>query len=284
MNTSLSSRLFTEMDAERIDESGFLDLSRTPRVVRFETILREPLAWIIGPPWLGKTTVAQDVYGALRFQDPDSPLAALCSLTTLGAPNADATVPPEWWADWKRNPAAEAVWLIDGVDEGCDRNRHLFNRILQVIGATPTDHLKQLRLILFSRPYADASDFRDALNRTYPGICGRYEPCQFWLARLDREAAERMVGAERFPAVLEMIQQNKLETVSGYPVVLHFLAAHSATGGRLTKAQVWRGIIKTQPSAATKLGCRPSSYCIVKEPCGPRWPPGDLQRVLLGIR
>jgi hypothetical protein len=41
MNTSLSSRLFTEMDAERIDEYGFLDLSRTPRVVRVETILRE---------------------------------------------------------------------------------------------------------------------------------------------------------------------------------------------------------------------------------------------------
>jgi hypothetical protein len=40
-----------------------------------------------------------------------------------------------------------------------------------------------------------------------------------------------------------MIQQNNLETVSGYPVVLHFLAAHSATGGQLTKAQVWRGII-----------------------------------------
>jgi hypothetical protein len=128
------------------------------------------------------------------------------------------------------------------VDEGLDRNEQLFARILGVIDDTPADYLRQLRLILFSRPHAELGDFRRELQRRYAGVSHRTESPLFWLSRLDREAAEALVGRERFPGVLDLIERCNLQPVAGYPVVLRYLKSYPETTG-LSVPLVWRGIL-----------------------------------------
>lgn len=240
----MTDRLFTELDADRVDEYGFLDLGRTPRLIRFEQLLNEPLAWVLGPPWLGKSTVARDI--ATRLHNHPHALGEIghrLTLTALGSPGVEHEVPPPWWKDWERCIGPRpAVWLIDGVDEGLDRNKHLFDRILGLIDNISPDHLRTLRLVLFSRPHGELGDFRQELWRGY-GLTneGRGSPL-FWLARLDKAAAEVLVGKERFPAVLDLIRTCNLQTVAGFPIVLRYLKHYPETTG-LTLALVWRGVL-----------------------------------------
>src|SRR5262245_55138487 len=65
------SRVFTETDTYRLDDLGFLDLGRTPRLRRREALLAEPVAWVLGPPWLGKSTQAHSIDAWLRL-NPDA--------------------------------------------------------------------------------------------------------------------------------------------------------------------------------------------------------------------
>ena len=65
-------RLFTQLDMDRVDDLGFLDHDRTPRLVRFDRLLEQSLAWVLGPPWLGKSTVATAIDDYLRL-NPGSP-------------------------------------------------------------------------------------------------------------------------------------------------------------------------------------------------------------------
>jgi hypothetical protein len=237
-------RLFTEMDADRVDELGFLDPRRTPRLFRFDRVLNEPLAWVLGPPWLGKSTVAIACEWRLRLH-PEAlgGIENRYALTCLGDPEAVGGVPPVWWRTWCQDLTPRpAVWLIDGVDEGLDRNKHLLSRILGVIDETPAGHLRHLRLVLFSRPHAELGNFRSELERSYAGISRRTESPCFWLARIDREAAEDLAGQDRFPRVLELIERCQLQSVAGYPVVLTFLKTYPETTG-LSVPLVWRGIL-----------------------------------------
>jgi hypothetical protein len=242
--TSATDRLFTELDAERVDELGFLDHRRTPRLFRLDRVLNQLHAWVLGPPWLGKSTLAAGIEDWLRH----NPMALAGiedrhALTRLGESGVDRDVPPVWWRGWCQDDTpCPAVWLIDGVDEGLDRNEHLFHRILEVINDTPADHLRLLRLILFSRPHAEVGDFRDQLQQLYAGITRRTESPLFWLTRLDREAAETLVGQERFPEVLELIRRCHLQPVAGFPIVLRFLKGYPETVG-LSVPLVWQGIL-----------------------------------------
>lgn len=238
---SLTQRRFTEIDAERTDDLGFLDPDRTPKLVSIETILDQPFAWIVGPPWLGKSTVAGEIVRGLRLT-PDRSLADRIALTLCGEPNAHRSVPPPWWKDWVTHEPARAVWLVDGVDEGIDQNQHLFRDIIDAIESAPVDHLRELRLLVFSRPYAELGFLRERLNSIYPGIVRRSNPANYWLARLDRHSAERLVGAEHFARILDTIQRNQLQTVAGLPIVLKYLAEYREAG-KLSIGDVWRGII-----------------------------------------
>jgi len=93
-------RLFTETGAECRDDLGFLDVGRT-RLFRFEDILAEPLAWVLGPPWIGKSTVATTTEAWLRTET--SALGGVEHrhwLTRLGTQGAGYEIPPRWWAAW----------------------------------------------------------------------------------------------------------------------------------------------------------------------------------------
>src|SRR5688500_9659999 len=116
-DADLTTRLFSAFDVDRVDDLGFLDRLLTPRIVQFEDILEEPIAWILGLPWLGKSTVAESVYTRLRLAMDDPAAIPRCELTQLGSATATAAVPPPWWNQWlSTNPPSRAVWLIDGVD------------------------------------------------------------------------------------------------------------------------------------------------------------------------
>src|SRR5262249_9041122 len=99
-------RLFTELDADRVDELGFLDRGRTPRLLRHVRVLNEPLAWVQGPPWLGKSTVAHAIDNWLR-STPDAlgGIAKRHALTRLGGPGVERDFPPVWWKAWRDDNA-----------------------------------------------------------------------------------------------------------------------------------------------------------------------------------
>src|SRR5690348_2692087 len=105
-------RLFTEHDADRTDEYGFLDHARTPRLVRLDRILNEPLAWILGPPWLGKSTVATAFNEWLRLNPGAlNGVEHRHALTRLGKDQPGCDVPPVWWQSWCDDAPRPAVWL-----------------------------------------------------------------------------------------------------------------------------------------------------------------------------
>src|SRR5438552_743014 len=109
-------RYFCQADAERLDELGFLDVGRSPPLRRTQDLLAGPVGWVLGRPWIGKSTVARELFRRLRAAP--SILAGAghrVALTRLGDADAGRTVPPEWWHPWVAEPTpTPAVWLIDG--------------------------------------------------------------------------------------------------------------------------------------------------------------------------
>jgi hypothetical protein len=231
------------MDRDRRDDFGFLDVGRTP-LVRFQTILKEPAAWVLGPPWIGKSWVARAIEGWL--QDEPEALGGIgprYCLTQLGSAGAEQTIAPHWWKEWCETEQPQpAVWLIDGVEEDLDADSRLLNCIIRIVNGVPSGHLSSLHLVLFSQPHSELDHFRQSLHNRYAEIYPGGPP-EFWLARFDRKTAEQFVSPDRFPHVLDVIERNDLQPFAGYPVVLRYLAAHcrETTGFRIR--DVWRGVL-----------------------------------------
>jgi hypothetical protein len=176
------------------------------------------------PDAYGKSTVAQTLAAALCTASPPLPgVGTRVCLTALGSPAAGESVPPSCWGRWADGPPAPAAWLVDGADEALDSNRHLLDSVAGAVEDAPDEYLRHLRLVVFSRPYAELGGFRDRLQRRYGPVTGRLELPRYWLARLDRSAAAALIGPDRFAAVEDLIRRNQLQSVAGYPVVLHFL-------------------------------------------------------------
>src|SRR4051812_27244990 len=107
-------RSFLEVDAERLDDLGFLDTTRSPRLRPVGDLLDNPVGWVLGRPWIGKSTVAQALAAALRTASPSLPgVGSRVCLTRLGAPDARDTTPPTWWDRWIDGTPEPAVWLVD---------------------------------------------------------------------------------------------------------------------------------------------------------------------------
>jgi hypothetical protein len=237
-------RYFTAFDAERVDELGFLDRERSPRLFSCDDLLSEPIAWILGRPWIGKSTVAAGLYNHVRNDLTLLPgLDGRITLTLLASPDASRDTPPPWWNEWILDEDPKpAIWLIDGVDETLDHDHHLLQRIISTLETTPIGHLRCLRLLLFSRPYTELTEFRQSLQTFYTGITQHTQICQYWLTKVDRTAAASLVGVDRFAAVEELIRNNRLQPVAGYPVVLSFLKKYRETA-KLSIPDVWRGVL-----------------------------------------
>lgn len=242
--SALSRRVLVEPGLERRDELGFLDLEHTPRVTGVAALLSFPASWVTAPPWLGKSTVARSLFDWLRTcPEALEGVAGRVALTELGRPGVERDLPPSWWADWLRaGGTTPAVWIVDGLDEAADQNERLLAALL-----TPLDQLTQeqrghLRLVIFSRLHPGLASLRERLLGWYPPYSGRLLR-EFALARLDRAAAEEVVGAADLPRVVETVRQNQLEAVAGYPIVLSYLRRHPAASG-LSPAVVWRGVLR----------------------------------------
>lgn len=240
-----ATRTLTESDAERVDDLGFLDPARSPQLRPTADLLTGPVAWVLGRPWIGKSTVAVGMVNHLRSQPDLLPgVGSRVCLTRLSLSTAEGGGFPPWWDEWVREPTANpAVWLIDGLDEAIESQRDRLERLTELVEAAPDGHLRRLRLVLFSRPYAELGDVRNRLIERYRPITSWDQSYQFWLTKLDRAAAATLVGAGRFAAVENLIRRNHLQPVAGYPAVLNYLRAYHQETDRLTLADVWRGVL-----------------------------------------
>lgn len=242
-----SARTFTELDAERLDDLGFLDRSRSPRLRPAADLLSNPVAWVLGRPWIGKSTVARGLETHLRFQPELVPgLDDRVWLTRLNLPAGEGGGLPFWWDEWRHAPVpSPAIWLVDGVDESLDTRADRLDQLGSMIEAIGDEHLRELRLVLFSRPYSELEGFRRRLRDRYKHLAEWDAIPQFWLTRLDRAAAATIVTGERFTAVEHLIRRNSLQPVAGYPVVLRYLATYHRDAEGLTVASVWQGVLSS---------------------------------------
>ena len=104
----------------RLDDLGFLDVTRSTSLLTAEELLELPVALVVAPHWMGKTFVANQMGIWLRQDDRFGPYLYGTSLQISGA---ERDVPPPWWNDWKNaKQGTRACWIIDSLDEGEQRH------------------------------------------------------------------------------------------------------------------------------------------------------------------
>jgi hypothetical protein len=248
----------------RWDELGFLDVEQSPELYRAEHLFDEPVALIVGAPWLGKTTTARQLHCWLERQPASLAFRERLCLTEFGRHGAERSLPPDWWEEWRcATPAFSACWIIDALDEGEERLGGVRERVLQAVGDLDGDHRGRLRLLILSRQREWLAEFRTALGQAYELVWPLQVVPEFHLAPLHQEAAREMLAAYpgAFDRVVGLIRRFNLQPVAGYPAALDYLRRqHTDTG--LTVVSVWRGLLQHllgEPDSGRRRGLRSES-------------------------
>jgi hypothetical protein len=237
---------------------GFLDVEQSPELYRAEHLFDDPVALIIGAPWLGKTTTARQLHRWLVWQPPGMTFGERLCLTEFGRHDAEQSLPPAWWERWRDvTPACPACWIIDALDEGEERLGGMQERVLQVVGDLSRDHRRHLRLVILSRQRDWLGEFRTALGQAYDLGPLREVP-EFHLAPLHQEAAREMLAAYpgAFDRVADLIRRFYLQPVAGFPAALNYLRQQRADTD-LSVVSVWRGLLQHllgEPNSARRRG------------------------------
>jgi len=229
----------------RWNELGFLDVDQSPEVYRAEHLFQEPVALIIGAPWLGKTTTARQLRRWLDVQPPGLAFRGRLCLTEFGRYGAELTLPPTWWEQWEQaSPASPACWIIDALDEGEERLGGIRERILQLITDLDGDHRGRLRLLILSRQREWLAVFRTSLGEAYD-LGPMWEVPEFHLAPLHEDAAREMLAAYpgAFDHIADLIRRFDLRPLAGYPIALDYLRQQGPVGN-LSVVMVWRDLLQ----------------------------------------
>lgn len=234
-------RYFIQRQHDRMDDLGFLDVAKSPRLFLFRDLLTRPLVWIVGRPWIGKTTFARSVDQHLRSNELDTGNRYV-DLTSLGQ---NEVISPSWWNSWLRSNPVQAIWIIDGIDECLPEHQSRLEKVAKEIEEVSMAHLSQLKLIFLSRPYAELTSFRDRIEGKLKSIHGVLGDYRFTMARMDRDGARVLIGNDRFELVLEIIRRNQLQQLAGFPIVLKYLAKYANEIQNITVPEVWRGVLET---------------------------------------
>lgn len=198
------------------DEHGFVE--RSAATLTVEDLFEVSAALVVGPPFLGKTTVAKAIHHRLQQETSggDKAVARLFHSWLEDLGTGRPFPPPEWKA-WKSS-TDRAFWLIDALDEGEHRYRGLSQDLLETLGNLSAAERQRLRLIVFCRGSEVPEKFRGGLEEIYGDELAELE-----LLPVSRRSAKAIVTEGKLPRVLKLIKESDLAPIAGYPCVLETL-------------------------------------------------------------
>lgn len=200
------------------DDLGFLDPNTSAGPLPAWQLIDFPVAVVVGPPWVGKTTVARTLHAWLVRDAAGVRFGDRLTLTRPDATSPWRDPTPAWWAAWAAAPPAPACWIVDGLDEFDDRGQGLRGHLTQLVYDLPAGHRAALRLLAFTRHRDWLPDFARELGvlDAGPAAAGRW----LWLGPLDAHAARQFLGTEAFDRSVALIRRYGLQPVAGFPAAL----------------------------------------------------------------
>jgi len=184
---------------------------------------------IVGPPWIGKTFIAQQ-FQALRVFDAE-PFSTNLDRHSVGLP-----LQPVGWDKWLSSDR-RATWIIDSLDEGESIQDNLHQILLRDLELLTPDARSRLKIIVFCREVSLPRPLLDGLKGIYKGNLAAVE-----LLGLTRAGERHMLSEATFGSVLEKIREHDLQSVAQFPAPLRHIERH--LGMSLTKDAIWEGVLK----------------------------------------
>lgn len=226
------SRLFRRYQAGLVkppetDEWGFVEESS--ELVGFDALSTLRAVLVVGPPWIGKTFVAEQIQ-TLELLDGDQ-FPTKLHHHSIGLP-----LQPPGWGEWVSS-VRRANWIVDSLDEGELIQENVHQIILHDLRALTPLARNRLRVIVFCREANLPESFRDALTGVYADEFAAFE-----LLGLTQAGARHMLGEATFSRVLGKIREHGLHSVAQFPAPLKYIERH--LDEPLTKAVIWEGVLK----------------------------------------
>jgi len=131
-------------EAIRSDKFGLLESS--DQFFDYDQLLNYTCSLVLAPPWIGKSYVAKRIHGKLAAKGEPR----YESLTALESYSRGDPFLPGWWDEWKKDRSI-AVWIVDALDEGQQRDPSLCPKLLECLDHLALDQLDRLRLLILAR-------------------------------------------------------------------------------------------------------------------------------------
>jgi hypothetical protein len=240
MNTESSqfkpdiARLFREylgalQSSPRRDDYGFVQDSG--ELFRFDRLLSYRAILIVGPPWIGKSFVADQINQRATTAGNQYVFSTNLHLHSPGEP-----VMPLGWNAWVAS-GKPAIWIIDSLDEGESIQRNIHQVILRELGSLKQGDLQRLQIVFFCREVAVPDALIPELVQHYGDQFIATE-----LLPLTQDDARHIVATREFDRILAKITKHQLHDATQYPAGIKYVERH--LDDDLTTTEIWKGVLR----------------------------------------
>ena len=209
------------------DEHGFVKESGD--AFGFEVLRPLQAVVVVGPPWVGKTFVAEQIR-TLNLLDGEL-FSTQLEWHTIGL-----ALQRLGWDEWVAS-GAQASWIVDSLDEGELIQANVHQLILHDLRSLDESVRSRLRVIIFCRETDLPEPLLAGLASLYPDSFAAVE-----LLPLTESGARYLLGQTTFDRVLATIKKFGLQSVASYPAPLKYIERH--LNEQLTAAGIWEGVLK----------------------------------------
>ena len=244
--STLPQRKFLRNGAEpELDRYGFL----APGQEAFDAVdlFGFPQVLVLAPPWMGKTFVSKQMYAhfskSIDSISAEAPFGSFFHLVDFEPPYASDGTLPTWWEKWK-DSNNRACLIADALDDDARNQGRGAAHILEAVKNLTSQERMRLSLIFFARETDLPKKLEDRLKEIYGGT-GDGSGAEYRVVRLaplDARSAEGLVGTSVFPKIRQLILENRLNAVAGFPAVLQSLARH-LDDDVMGAAGIWKQVL-----------------------------------------
>lgn len=211
------------------DDFGFVQESE--ELFRFERLLSYQAILIVGPPWIGKSFVADKLSRQMATAGDQLVLSTPLHLHSPGE-----LVLPLGWNAWVSS-GESAIWIIDSLDEGENIQRNIHQVILRELQSLEPIASQRLQVVIFCRETALPDPLIPELTRHFGDNFVAAE-----LLPLTLDDAHHIVGTGDFDRILAKIKQHNLQDAAQYPAGIKYIEHH--LDEPLTTTEIWKGVLR----------------------------------------
>ena len=186
------------------DDHGFVQESE--ELFRLERLLSYRAVLIVGPPWIGKSFVADHLNRQTTTAGTQHVFSTTLHLHSPGEPAM-----PLGWNAWVSS-GDPAIWIIDSLDEGESIQRNIHQVILRELQSLEPNVGQRLQVVIFCREMALPDALIPELTRQYGDHFIAAE-----LLPLTRDDARHIVTTGNFDRILAKITKHHLQDASAVP-------------------------------------------------------------------